>query len=278
MRIHLITLAGVNLDVFPFMLAHYRAMGIESAVINIHLRDEDDPIRHEARSIAAGAGYEIAANLVGEFHPLQLPTWRESMQRHANDWCVLAEQDELQRYPDDLWSLLAFADRHGYDYITGAFVDRVAGDGGFPAVDLARPIAEQFPLGGFVSYPMIGADPRKVVAAKGRVPVVVGQHRALEGIGCPVEEIFVPVHHYKWTGGLAERMRVRADTLRGRAAYWVEPDRLVQYYQEHGGRIDLRDPRFMIARCDPDYPHWPELTRMAQAERDRAAAAAHQQA
>jgi hypothetical protein len=121
---------------------------------------------------------------------------------------------------------------------------------------------------------MLGADPRKIVAAKGRVPVSIGQHRALAGVACPIEEAFVRVDHYKWTAGLVDRLRARVSELRDRqVGHWTESERFVAYYSTHGGRIDRADPQFRIAICEPAYPHWAALTRMAAAARDQRLAA-----
>jgi len=266
MRVHLITVVGGYVDVLPFMLEHYRSLGIEDFLVNVHLRDRGDAVIDEVQRVTTRFGCAAPTTFVGDWQSQQERVWRQAMRRHADDWCVLADQDELHRYPDELSSLLAYCDRHGYDVLTGAFVDRVSADGRFPAVQPGQPIAAQFPCGGFVSYPLLGADPRKVVAAKGRVVVVRGQHLALSGRACPIDEAFVQVHHYKWTGGLVARLRERAALLRRNGvAHWTESDRFVRYCESHGERLDLTDPRLMIAPCAPDYPYWDRLTGMARA-------------
>ncbi len=273
MRIHLVTIVGAHVEVLPFMLDHYRAQGIDSFRINVHQKDADDPIVDAVRAVTTPRGCEIASVFVGDWQSQQEGVWRASMRVRPNDWCVLADQDELHVYPDRLASILAYCDRKGYDYITGAFIDRVSADGGFPAVDRSRPLGPQFPLGGVVSYPMLGADPRKVVAAKGFVTVVRGQHLALTGVGCPIEESFTQVHHFKWTAGLVDRLRDRAALLRrNEVQHWTESDRFVQYFTTHGGRIDCADPRFLLGSCEPSYPHWDRIRSLALAHRAAAAA------
>lgn len=266
MRIHLITVVGRHCELLPSMVAHYRALGVESCAINVHLATPADPVPEEIRDVADRHGAGLESIFVGDWQSQQVGVWCASMQRRADDWCLLADHDELHVYPDELASLLAYCDRKGYDYITGAFVDRFAADGGFPRVDRARPLWDQFPLGGFVSYPMLGADPRKVVAAKGHVRVCKGQHRALSGVGCPMEVAFAQVHHFKWTAGLVDRLRARAAELEANAVgHWTESARFVSYYESHDGRIDLTDPRFLMAPCGAGYPFWPRVLAMAMA-------------
>jgi hypothetical protein len=183
------------------------------------------------------------------------------MATRPNDWWVLADQDELHYYPDDLHSLLAYCDRNGYDAIMGAFVDRLSADGRFPAIDRSTSIWEQYPLGGIISSEILAAYTMKVVAAKGHVAISGGHHRTLNGQPCPIASLFVQVHHFKWTHGVIERQRQRTDEYRRKGLYyWTEPDLFVQYCEQHADRIDVTDPRFLLARCDPAYPHWPDVT------------------
>ena len=68
----------------------------------------------------------------------QLP--RRRRQRDPDSWFVLADQDELQVYPGDIFKLIERCKSRGYDYIMGCFVDRVSVSGSFPGVDADRSI------------------------------------------------------------------------------------------------------------------------------------------
>jgi hypothetical protein len=273
MRIHLYTPVGGHIDLLTPMIAHYQQQGVDEISVHVQLAGPYDPVADEARLAAQRAGCSIASFCVGDWQTHQVAMRGAAMQRHPDDWWILADQDEFQTYPDTLRSLLAFCDRHGYDYITGALVDRLSADGGFPAIDLERPLGPQFPLGAFLTWPLLGGDPRKTVAAKGRVPLVIGAHWALAGVPCPIEDAFVPVHHYKWTAGVIDRLRARAAALRrGGVAHWEESARFIEYYETHAGRIDVSDERFLVGPCTPDYPHWPAVRHRAVAYRDERAA------
>jgi hypothetical protein len=264
MQIHLTTVVGSFIEVLPHMLAHYRELGLSSFLVNIHLSDPKDPILEVAEQVTVKFGCGIASVTVGEWQREQVGIYERSRQRYPNDWYILADQDELQVYPHDLLDIIKECDSKGYDYIRGCFVDRIDASGMFPDVECNRAIWQQFPLGGFISLPMLGADPRKVVAAKGYVTLNAGQHVASNGHGCPIEEYFIQVHHFKWVKNLVDRLAQRAEMLkRSNFSHWIESQRFVSYYEKHCGRIDINDPRFRIAECDRDYKHWDELTRMA---------------
>jgi hypothetical protein len=267
--VHLLTLVGGHVDVLPFMLQHYRTQQIDSFVVNANVPRDDDPLLADVKDATDRCGCGLNAVFVGDWQTFELSAWREAMVTRPNDWWVLADQDELHYHPDGLRSLLAYCDRNGYDSIMGGFVDRLSADGRFPAIDQSRPIWQQYPLGGVISSEIMAAYTMKVVAAKGHVEVSTGHHRADSGRPCPIENIFVQVHHFKWTDGVIERQRQRADTFRRKGMpYWTESDLFVQYCERNADRIDVDDPRFLLARCEPTYPHWSHLTARALAGRN----------
>jgi hypothetical protein len=277
--IHLVTVVGDHVELLALMLAHYRALGIESFSVNVNVRDANDPCVRRVEEIVRAFGTRINSVTAGEWlHGSNRAIYRRAREEFPDDWFVLADCDELQAWPDDLRSVLAWCERRGYDHVEGCFVDRLARDGDFPAYRAGVPLAEQYPLGAHLSYPLAGANPCKVVAAKGRVALGPGQHFADGGTVCPASDVYVPVHHFKWTDGIVERLRRRAAS-RARAGdpYWDESARVVAHCDANGGRIDLGDPRFLVAPCAPAYPHWDAVKRecaaLAETRRARIAAA-----
>jgi hypothetical protein len=264
MQVHLTTVIGSYIKVLPHMLAHYRELGLSSFLVNVHLSDPQDPVLEMAKQVTTKFGCGIASVTVGDWQREQVGIYARSRQRYLNDWYVLADQDELQVYPHNLLDIIKECDSKGYDFIWGCFVDRIGANGMFPDVEYDRSIWRQFPLAGFICFPMLGAYPRKVVAAKGHVTLGVGQHLAFSGRACPIEEYFIQVHHFKWVKNLVDRLARRAEILkRSNYPHWVESQRFVDYYEKHCGRIDISDPRFRIAECDRNYKHWEEITRIA---------------
>jgi hypothetical protein len=257
MDVHLITVAGGCVDVLPHMLDHYRKEGVKSIFINAHARRRDDAILFEIEKIAERFDAKIATVSVGpwseELNPLLYKVSRRGL--HDN-WFVLADQDELQVYPAGLHDALEFCARKGYDFIEGALVDRVASDGLLHAVQAGEAIWSQFPFGALVTGPLLGGVINKIVALKGHVKIGRGQHHAYTGKRCPISDLYVPVHHFKWIGGLVERLQSRiAEYQSLKEPLWVESARFLSYL-ERKGRIRLEDETFLAAPCDPNYPHW----------------------
>lgn len=260
--VHLATVIGEYAGVLPHMLEHYRSLGITSFFVNLNLRREDDPFREQAEQIVRAFGGEIHLVRVGRFRAeTNAQILRAVRGRYPDDWFVLADQDELQVYPADLGEVIEMCERRGFDYVEGCFLDRIAGDGGFPAVAAEPDIWQQFPAAGFLSYPLLNAYPRKIVLARGRVQVGPGQHIAGSGRGVPTDDVLVQVHHFKWVAGVRERLEARARTRDGNGdPFGDESWRFVSYYDANGGRIRLDDERFMIADCrSRPYPHWDKI-------------------
>ena len=251
------------------MLNHYRELGVTSFLVNVHQAHPNDTILDEVIEITSRFGCDIASVTVGDWQSEQVGIYWKSRQQHPNDWFILADQDELQIYPHNLLEIIKKCDQKGYDYISGCFVDRIGADGGFPDVEPDQDIWSQFPLGGFITYPLLGADPRKIVAAKGYVNLSRGQHVALSGAGCPIEEYFIQVHHFKWVKNLARRLAQRSQMLKNsNLPHWVESERFVSYFEQHQGKIDIHDPLFRIAKCGRDYKRWDNIRQMVAAFRD----------
>ena len=268
------TVVGGYVDVLPHMLAHYRGLGVDSFLVHVQAEETDDPVIAQTEAIMREFWGEIASVTVGEWlHNTNRELYRRAMQARPDDWFVIADQDELQVYPRELRSILDECDRRGYEYVEGCFLDRLAADGSFPAVRREESIWRQFPLAGFVSARILAANPNKVVAAKGRVELGPGQHYAnisgsrpggAGGCGCPVEELYVPVHHFKWVEGVLERLEQRAAFRRERGdRYWEESQRFVDYCRAHGGKLDVKDESLYLAEAMPEYARWEEVKRLS---------------
>ncbi len=261
-RVHLVTVVGGHVDVLAHMLEHYRSLGVESFFVNLHLAGEDDPVRGVVEQITQRFGCGIATVTVGDWQLVLQELYARQRRQYPSDWFVLADQDELQVYPASIPDVIAEFGQ--WDYLRGCFVDRLARDGGFPAVESGTSIWEQYPLGGFISPRILQADPRKVVAVRGPLAVKKGNHHAFEGRACPSRQCYLPVHHFKWTAQVAERLAARTASLRqGGFPQWRESARFLEYLRLSGGKIDLTDPNVMVAECAPEYPHCEKIKKIA---------------
>lgn len=250
------------------MLEHYLNLGVDSCIINIHLAHPRDPVLDEVRAIAGRFNATIAHVVIGPWLLSVNPElYSRSRAGNPDDWFLLADQDELQVYGGNLRKILAKCDERGWRYVTGCFIDRISADGSLAGILNDLPLWERFPLGGWISYPLFGATPNKVVAVKGEAAVSGGQHWPVpvNAPTCPAELCYAQVHHFKWVEGLLERLRSRVAVRRGNGQpYWQESQRVLDYLGAHGDRFDLSDPALYIKKCTPEYGSWLTVGALAQ--------------
>jgi hypothetical protein len=240
------------------MLDHYARLGFDSLTVNVHLDRCSDPLLQEVTTIARSFGAEIGSVFAGKWLQSVNPfLYGHSQRQKPSDWFVLADIDELQVYPTNLRTFFEQMDSLGFDYIEGCIVDRIARDGTLPAVVDDVAIWDQFPLAGLITYPVLRANILKIVAAKGFVNLTPGQHSACNGIGCPRDCQYIPVHHFKWSASVVERLRKRVELYKTfDEPIWPESQRFIDYMEQHCGKIDVSDPTFCLAESAMQYPLW----------------------
>lgn len=255
--IHLVTVVGAYVKTLPYLIEHYRALGVESFFVNAQSSSKEDPVLDEIREITGRCGCDIASVTIGDWQTVQRDLYERQRRQYPNGWFILADHDELALWPNGLAETLEYCDRRGYDHIRGCLIDRIARDGTFPRLREAEPLAAQFPLGAFFSNPVLGADPRKVVAVKGALSIEKGQHHAIGGRACPTREHYLEVHHFKWHSGVERRLADRAVQLRERGhGHWIESERFARYHSITAGHITMEDPYLLIGEASPSYEHW----------------------
>jgi hypothetical protein len=245
------------------MLAYYADLKLDSLLVNVHVERYDDPLLDSVREIAKCFHADIDSIYVGKWLQSVNPfLYAHSLRQRPLDWFILADTDEFQVYPKEIHTLLAEMDRLGFEYVEGCIIDRLARDGSFPKIERSKNLWEQFPLAGLITYPLLGGNMLKVVAAKGFVAIAPGQHAAQSGKGCPRDRTFIPVHHFKWSKGIVERLRERVEFYkRYREGLWTESQRFLDYCDKHEGKIDVRDPQFFLSESMMDFPSWEVIKR-----------------
>jgi hypothetical protein len=262
---HLHTIVGGKITTLRPMLEHYLALGVQSVTVNVHLASAGDPLLEEVRAITSSLGVSIGEIVEGALQDVNSDVHARSRMRYPEDWHIIADQDEFQLYPMPIVAVEKMCERHGYDHVCGAFLDRFASDGTMAPLNPHGSIWEQYPVAAFVTFPLLRGAARKVVLMRAHVPLMKGQHVALQGVGCPMSECCVQVHHFKWVEGIVDWLKSRAKITGNQAQVAVnEGARFIQYMTEHDGRIDLAEEKFLASGCRDtygDYPHWPLVTR-----------------
>jgi hypothetical protein len=94
--------------------------------------------------------------------------------------------------------------------------------------------------------------PQKLMLSRYSVLVRSGHHQTMLEPDTPPplgERREYRVGHFKWHGGLVERMRWGLKQPNASAPWKGETRRLLNWLDRHGGKIDLSDPKLQARRA-----------------------------
>lgn len=245
-----VTLVAVIGPVEPALLAawcaHYQQLGVERFAIALHCPDFTGiPARNELAALLRDVTSTAPLlQVTGPWHEHTNGELRDELRVHAGPgWHLLADSDEFQQHPDGLAASVKAAHAARQGVLGGLMLDRVAADGGFPAVTTDTDLDSAYPLGGLLTHRLLRGDPRKIVLAYSTVDVASGNHRAPGHRPDPT--LVVPVHHFKWRQGIESALRARVENFRSgqwtetTPAVRLEAERLLIHLAEHHGHLDV---------------------------------------
>ena len=270
---NLVTVVGENTHILPHMLKHYEDK-IDKAYVCVYRQSEDDGILNEIEELGIEPFMVFTEDKYNWNRVTEI--YNTVKQTKPNDWWIVADDDELQVYPDDIEYIIKDCEKHGYDFVTGGFLDRIGKDGIFPEVTRDTNIHRAFPMAGFFRYPMSKACPNKVTLMKGYQDVTPGQHYADFGNGktswgdshvkrMPINEVFVQVHHFKWDKTCVERIKKVADNNKD---YSFSDEYRIMYHaiRKSGWKININKPEYLVENLKNfdyidynDYTKWSTL-------------------
>jgi len=270
---NLVTVVGENTHILPHMLKHYENI-IDKAYVCVYRQGEDDGILEEIEELGIEPFMVFTEDKYNWNRVTEI--YNTVKQTKPNDWWIVADDDELQVYPDDIDTIIKDCERYGYDFVTGGFLDRIGIDGIFPEVTRDTNIHKAFPMAGYFRYPMSKACTNKVTLMKGYQDITPGQHYALFKDGTnswgsghpkrmPINEIFVQVHHFKWDQTCIERIKKVADNKK---EYSFSDEYRVMYesIKDSNWKINVNNPEYLVENLKNfhyidynDYTNWSVL-------------------
>ena len=245
---NLVTVVGENTHILPHMLKHYEDI-IDKAYVCVYQQGNDDGILQEIEELGIEPFMVFTEDKYNWNRVTEI--YNTVKQTKPNDWWIVADDDELQVYPEPIEDIIEKCEKYGYDFVTGGFLDRIGIDGTFPKVTRETDIHRAFPNAGFFRYPMSGACPNKVTLMKGYQDVSPGQHYAVFPDGTnswgkkhpkrmPIEDCFVQVHHFKWDETCVERIKKVADNKK-EYSFSEEYNVMYDAIKDSGWKIDIKN-------------------------------------
>jgi len=275
--VNLVTISGHHVNTIEHMLNHYKDK-VNDIFIGVHrnsLSDEDyDRLVQITNDIGCGIYKEYDFPL---YHWTEVTKiYNEIKLLKPNDWWIISDDDEFHQYQNPLNDIIDKCEDNDWKFVTGAFLDRISADGSLKKVERDINISEQFPWGGMFRFLVSKACPNKVVLAKGDVQISSGQHYAIidgkevrtrdnseiaSGIDhpqrCDYMWEFTQVHHYKWDESLKKRLEQIVE-IDEKYTYGWEYKLLIDYFEYHDGKIDIKDKNFKLQNVNvlPKHLSW----------------------
>src|SRR5581483_11615442 len=229
-----------SIQLLPHFLTHYTRIGFTRFHIGVY-RYEENPLFSQIKTHCSTYDYTIEPGVMGEFTggaDSEIADRLRSTHVKPSDWYGIADLDEffeISPFPS-LAALIDACRAVGARAVVSELYDRIAADGSIPAALTDQPLEKQFPLGCLITKNIAGGFIRKIILARGDVPVTSGHHstkaKALRLSG--------KVHHYKWHGDLVERLQRRAAIYKRLGLPWApESERILNYLAENNGRIPV---------------------------------------
>jgi Glycosyl transferase family 2 len=216
----------------PHFLRHYDQCGASHFYIAAPRERQQDIER-----LASGYRVTVCCADVSDSYILGQATdavhrIRESYQGE-HEWALIADLDEFVVFDRSLAEIIASAEAEGANVVRGTLYDRFSASG--ETIDVAPDVdlGKQFPVRAkFTKDVLLGCDV-KAVLVKGRLQGTpeTGQHFLLAE---KVASRTLEVDHYKWTGGVLDRLRDRCQALEALGIAWrVEHQRAIEHYEAH---------------------------------------------
>ena len=257
-KVFLIVTVGPDYRLLPRFLEYYIKSGIEKFLVILNTKDRE---AHRILSLHGLSSVYTWTDTFSEDTKQRIEREIINQECSYKDWIVYTDVDEFQYYPEGLIESIYMADNADYDYIEGRLLDRVSCTGELRDLDPENKLETQFPLGGYITAPLLNAWDKKIVAARKNKIVGGGHHIFLDEtslntlpynvrISGPYKDI--AINHFKWDSHVLNRMKkylkLKDDSLQ---AWRKEISSFLEYYSIKS-RIDVTDAKFNFSEVAYD--------------------------
>jgi len=262
-KIWLVTVVGLDFKLLPKFLQYYKNLGIKNFLVITHYSNEKSNLREIAKYILNSSNLPrlVHKEWIGPFsEKLKVDNERKIINENCtfDDWIIYADIDEFQEYPEGLRNTIKKCDNKKKTFLEGRMIDRIASNGYLLEYTPSIPLEQQYPLGGQITYNLLKAWDKKIVAAKAARKVGGGHHVFLRNTplngwytypykrGISWRSRKIKVHHFKWDAKVIERMKAERTLPHKSLKSWRgEINRFLAYYDKFG-YINVKNRKFKI--------------------------------
>lgn len=240
-----------SIDILSQWFRFYRKMGVE----RFHLFFSN-PLGiqnsvHPYLALFAQNPVTLIESSVGSVDELQrvakISEYKSTVLK-SDQWVWTVDSDEFVSLDPGFLSQLIVSP---YDYLGGTLIDRFAPLGALNPVLGTTSIFAQFPVQALFTADILKGSSTKVPLSRPVVRLGPGLHRVLEDpASVKRAELAVPVHHFKWTAGLVERIESRLASQFSCAQYQEEARYLLESCIEDRRRVRIEMTLSWVDRDD----------------------------
>jgi hypothetical protein len=191
---------------------------------------------------------ESSVGSVDEFQRVAKITEYKSVELSSDRWVWTVDSDEFVSLDPELLSKLWEGPD---DYLGGTLIDRFATLGALNPVEEGTSIFKQFPVQALFTADILKGTSTKVPLSRPFVRLGPGLHRVDEDpASVKRAELSVPVHHFKWTAGLVERLEARLASKFSCSQYQAEATYLLESCIEDRRRVRIEMTLSWVDRED----------------------------
>lgn len=213
-----------SFPLFRHWVRHYLGYGFrpEDWLLSLFSSHPDDNII-EVTGWLRQQGIEVQSAVMNSSQHIPQAQEAEYLRLRADlppeEWVVIVDADEFIEFPDSAPTFFSDLDQLGFNAARGYLVDRHA-----PGYRLAEVndtnLFDQFPMRSSVSRNVANAIVAKMCGFKNRFTVSLGHHWIEDPDGAVrLNQPDMPVHHFKWTRGLLNRLQ-RTMALPEEKIFW----------------------------------------------------------
>jgi hypothetical protein len=151
-----------------------------------------------------------------------------------DEWVVIVDLDEFVEFTDNIYTIIANAEKTGATVVRGIMYDRFSADGRLADFKPDSELSSIFPVKSqFILTVMGGCDHKGVLVRGHLASAVRALHHRFEGERLSAQ--LLAISHYKWFTGAIARLRVNYRIMLEAGSPWaIEYKRALDHYDKHG--------------------------------------------
>lgn len=237
--IYLVCCIGVeyDYDLITHTIKYYKKLGVDRFLFILNTEDENSEKLKYVQNILREYNIKEETIWIGEWcERIKIERMNQVVADNTSleDWVVVIDVDEFQKYYIDLRKLISHCEKMNYNYAMGEFVDRLTENGKIVDINEDTNIWETFPVKTNLRC-WNKTMYTKVLLKRASVEVYMGHHYPLNTKKYECFPSNLEVHHFKWRGSILSKLEYRIEMCKKYGLWKGGGDKkVIKRYRERG--------------------------------------------